>query len=90
MGVAANLTGTFENGTYSRWSLVSGPGSAAFANDLQPATSVTFNQAGSYLLRLSASNSYGKTSTTVNVIVQDMAYTLWAQNEFSQAEFGNL
>jgi hypothetical protein len=89
VGVASNLTGTLGNSLSSRWSLVSGPGSAAFANDSQPTTSVTFNQAGSYLLRLSASNAYGETSSTLTVIVQDMAYTLWAQNEFSPAELNN-
>ncbi len=89
VGVASNLTGTLGNSLTSRWSLVNGPGSADFANDSQPMTSVTFNQAGSYLLRLSASNAYGETSTTVNVIVQDMAYLTWAQNEFSPAELNN-
>jgi glucuronoarabinoxylan endo-1,4-beta-xylanase len=89
VGVPSNLTGTLSNSLSSRWSLVSGPGSATFADDSQPVTSVTFKEAGSYLLRLSASNAYGETSATVNVIVQDMAYTLWAQNEFSPTELNN-
>ncbi len=38
------------------WSLVSGPGTATFANPKSAATSVTFSAGGSYLLRLTASD----------------------------------
>ena len=65
----APLTGTATGATTSTWSLVSGLGTATFAASNNPATSVTFNQPGSYLLRITASNSSGETSRTLPVEV---------------------
>jgi RHS repeat-associated protein len=39
------------------WSQVSGPGTASFANSNSPTTTVTFDQSGIYVLRLSANDS---------------------------------
>ncbi|MEY3895206.1 MAG: glucuronoxylanase XynC, partial [Verrucomicrobiota bacterium] len=71
-GVAAALTGSTTNATNSLWSLVSGPGTATFGNPLQSATTVTFSHPGTYLLRLSAANTFGETSSTLVVGVQDL------------------
>ena len=38
------------------WSKVSGPGTATFSNNSSPTSQVTFSQAGTYILRLSASD----------------------------------
>ena len=51
------------------WSKVSGPGTAIFANAALAATTVTINQAGSYVLRLTASDSLLSTSSDVPVTV---------------------
>jgi beta-glucanase (GH16 family)/regulation of enolase protein 1 (concanavalin A-like superfamily) len=60
-GIAANLSGSAGNdiaGTLTTaWSKVSGPGTATFGNAASPATTVTFNQPGAYMLRLTATNS---------------------------------
>ncbi len=43
------------------WSKLSGPGNVVFSNLASPATSVTFDQPGNYVLRLTATNSSGQT-----------------------------
>jgi beta-glucanase (GH16 family)/regulation of enolase protein 1 (concanavalin A-like superfamily) len=43
------------------WTKVSGPGNAVFTNAASPATTVTFDQPGIYVLRLTATNSNGQT-----------------------------
>ena len=71
---AATLTGTVADdglpgGTLtSTWSQVSGPGVAAFADASAPSTTASFSAAGSYLLRLTASD--GELTSTDDVIVQ--------------------
>ncbi len=71
-GVAAALGGSTTNAASSLWSVVSGPGGASFGNAAQATTTVTFGQPGSYLLRLSAANAFGETSSTLTVSVQDL------------------
>ena len=71
-GIAAALGGSTTNATSSLWSFVSGPGSAIFDDPAQASTTVTFNQPGTYLLRLSAANTVGETSATLTVNVQDL------------------
>jgi hypothetical protein len=73
--VAAALTGTssddgLPNGSTltTIWSKVSGPGTATFGNANSANTTVTFSAAGSYVLRLSASDG----SATVH---QDLMVT---------------
>lgn len=51
------------------WSKVSGPGTAIFANAAVASTAVTINQAGSYLLRMTASDSLLSTSSDVTITV---------------------
>ena len=66
-GSPANLTGTASGATATTWSLVSGPGTATFADSSNPATTVTFSQPGSYTLRLLSSNANGTVSRTLAV-----------------------
>jgi autotransporter-associated beta strand protein len=66
-GTPATLTGNVAGATTIEWSLVSGPGTAAFADPNQAATTVTFSQAGTYLLRLTATNAHGTSSLTLGV-----------------------
>ena len=60
---AASLTGSVQDdglpsGTLtSTWSMVSGPGSVSFANAGLPVTTATFSAAGTYVLRLTASDT---------------------------------
>jgi YD repeat-containing protein len=53
----------------SRWSLVSGPGTAVFGNPRSAATQVTFDASGSYVLRLTANDTQlaGSDDVVVNV-----------------------
>ncbi len=52
------------------WSMVSGPGSATFANPADPATAASFSTPGTYLLRLTADDgetaTYDEVAATVN------------------------
>jgi beta-glucanase (GH16 family)/regulation of enolase protein 1 (concanavalin A-like superfamily) len=71
VGTAATLTGNTgaEAGPAPTvlWSKVSGPGSATFTNANASTTTVTFDQAGTYLLRLTATNSTAQTSAELTV-----------------------
>ena len=53
----------------SSWSKVSGPGTTTFANPLSPVTSVTFSVPGTYVLRLTASDSELTSSSDVTVVI---------------------
>jgi RHS repeat-associated protein len=53
----------------SLWSQVSGPGTATFASPNTPVTSVTFSEPGTYVLRLTASDSQLTSSSDVTVNV---------------------
>ncbi len=68
-GIAAALSGNVTSSTNSIWSLVSGPGNATFTDAANPATTVTFSAAGSYVLRLIATNASGETSADLNITV---------------------
>ncbi len=52
-----------------RWSQVSGPGQAAFADAAAASTSATFDAAGTYVLRLTATDTALASSDDVTVIV---------------------
>ena len=71
-GVAADLAGSATTATHTLWSLVSGPGTATFADAAQALTTVNFSLPGTYLLRLSGANSSGETSSTLAIEVQDL------------------
>jgi hypothetical protein len=73
---ALTLTGTISddglpNGTCTAaWSMVSGPGTVAFANPAAASTTATFSTAGTYMLQLTASDSVltGTSNVTVTVL----------------------
>ena len=65
----ANLVGSVTNATSSLWSLVSGPGTAVFADATSTTTTATFSAPGAYVLRLSASNALGESSRTIGITV---------------------
>jgi autotransporter-associated beta strand protein len=67
--LAAPLNGSVSRSTSSLWSLVSGPGLAAFGNENAPATTVVFSDPGNYVLRLTASNAVAQTSADLAVSV---------------------
>ena len=71
-GVAAPLAGNISAGSggtpVASWRLVSGPGSATFENSAQASTNVTFSRPGNYLLRLTATDPNGTTSTDLTVV----------------------
>jgi beta-glucanase (GH16 family)/regulation of enolase protein 1 (concanavalin A-like superfamily) len=72
-GIATDLTATAsaEAGPAPTvlWSKISGPGTATFANSTAAVTTVTFDQAGTYLLRLTATNPAAQTSADLSVTV---------------------
>ena len=82
-GIVANLSGSASNdlaGTLTTaWSKVSGPGTATFANAASPATTVTFNQPGAYVLRLTATNSAAQdfAEITVNAAANPNIFADW-------------
>jgi len=73
----ANLTGAVTDDgrpsppatTTARWSKVSGPGTATFANSGAAVTTVGFSQAGTYLLRLTANDGARTTYDDTTIIV---------------------
>jgi hypothetical protein len=56
-------------GTLTTWSMVSGPGTVTFADASAPSTSASFSTAGTYVLRLTASDSELSSFDDVQVIV---------------------
>jgi RHS repeat-associated protein len=53
----------------SNWSVVSGPGTVVFADGSSPTTSATFSVAGTYVLRLTGSDSDLSATSDVSIIV---------------------
>ncbi|MEQ1730333.1 MAG: hypothetical protein ABL982_18355, partial [Vicinamibacterales bacterium] len=53
----------------STWTQQSGPGTATFANPASPATTATFSVAGTYVLRLTASDTALSASADVTITV---------------------
>ena len=68
-GVPAALGGSVSAATGSVWACLSGPGEVTFSDATVPGTSAIFSQPGSYLLRLTASNSRAEVSRTFSVNV---------------------
>ncbi|HYF47819.1 MAG TPA: PKD domain-containing protein, partial [Planctomycetota bacterium] len=54
-----------------QWSKQSGPGTVTFANSAAAATTATFSQAGTYVLRLSASDGSLSSEDFTNVVVNN-------------------
>jgi len=76
----SNLTGNVGNANHgAQWSLISGPGDATFADTNSASTTVTFSSPGTYLLRLTATNSHGETSRSLSVTVSEPpnAFSTW-------------
>jgi autotransporter-associated beta strand protein len=71
-GLAASLSGGASGASASTWTKVSGPGTVTFGNASQAATTVTFSQRGSYVLKLTASNPSGETAATLAVTVNGL------------------
>ncbi len=67
--VAAVLSGSAANALGTAWTKVSGSGNTAFADAAQPATTVTFDASGEYVLRLSGSNAFGEVFSDLAVSV---------------------
>ena len=80
----ANLNGTASDDGLpnppgvltTTWSFVSGPGIAAFGNAAQLSTTASFSAPGTYILRLTASDSLLSSSADVTVTVQDAVIVL--------------
>lgn len=71
-GLAASLNGLVSDdttGVKSLWSQVSGPGTATFADASSPDTAVTFDVAGIYTLKLTATDAVTSTSDLMQVHV---------------------
>ena len=67
-GVTTILGGSAPNGT-ALWTKESGPGSVTFVDASNPATSAIFSLPGNYVLRLTANNAIGETTTTLAISV---------------------
>lgn len=95
-GVAVLLTGTVSDnggGTSTvTWTKVSGTGAVTFDNVQSASTNVTFSQAGSYVLRLSASNSVSETrdELTVNVSANQNVYADWINSAYPNVTDQNI
>ena len=82
-GIAASLGGSATNelsGTLTTtWSKVNGPGTATFGDATNPATTVTFNQRGAYVLRLMATNSVAQdlVEIAINVAANPNIFADW-------------
>jgi len=65
------LAGSVTNatGASAAWTAVSGPGQVTFENAGSPDTTARFSMAGTYVLRLTASNELGSATTDVTVMV---------------------
>jgi beta-glucanase (GH16 family) len=73
ISTAAPLAGRVDVGTgpaaTPQWTKIGGPGTAVFADAASPTTTVTFNQAGTYQLRLTATSSAGQVHQNIEVLV---------------------
>ena len=63
------------NPVTSQWTQVSGPGTASFTNAANPATTVGFSAAGTYVLRLTASDGDLTASDEATINVTDPVNT---------------
>ena len=76
LGAAVTLNGVVMDdglptgvGVVTSWTQASGPGTASFTDASKPATTVTFDQAGIYVLKLTADDSLLRSSDLVEVRV---------------------
>ncbi len=69
VGVAVNLNGNATGATTTQWALQSGPGLAVFGNASSANTTVSFTEAGTYVLRLTASNGVTQVYDEITIVV---------------------
>jgi hypothetical protein len=88
-GIPASLNGrVLDDGKggplTAHWSKISGPGKAVFANSNLVATTVTFDRAGAYVLRLSGSDTQAEMSSdlAINVSPNPNTYEDWVSQFF--------
>lgn len=67
--LSATVTPGSGGTTTSTWSMFSGPGTVAFADVASPSTTSTFSTDGTYVLRLSASDTLTTATADVTVVV---------------------
>ncbi len=77
VGTAVVLSGTVTDDglpgpTTASWSRVSGPNAVSFANANSASTTAQFSQAGTYVLRLTASDGQLSSSDQVTIVVNDV------------------
>ncbi|MDF7797967.1 sulfatase-like hydrolase/transferase [Pontiellaceae bacterium B1224] len=63
------------------WRLISGSGTASFSDQSLPVSSVNFNQAGTYQLRLEADDGEIKVYDEVSITVNAVTYAEWVSLE---------
>jgi RHS repeat-associated protein len=73
--VTLNGSATSNNPLTIAWTKVDGPGTVSFANPASPITTATMDRPGTYILRLSASDSILSASSDVTVFVGKLACT---------------
>ena len=76
-GSAVTLAGSVSDdglpsgaATTSTWTMISGPGVVTFGDASRPATTATFTVAGTYVLRLTATDSLLSSSDDVTIVVR--------------------
>jgi len=69
--VTLNGSATAEAGPAptALWTKVTGPGNVVFTNSSSPGTTITFDQAGGYVLRLTSTNTNGETHADLHTTV---------------------
>ena len=91
---SVNLNGTASDdglplgGTFTTsWSKVSGPGLATFTSLTNPVTTVTLNQPGTYVLRLTASDSELTSSSDVTITISANQAPIVSAGDSQQVTF---
>ena len=98
-GQTANLNGAalddglpFGGTLTTAWTKVSGPGAVTFNTPSQPVTTATFSAMGTYVLRLSVSDSQlsANDEVSVNVVRQFASYTYTLNADFDLGSYNNV
>jgi len=71
-----------------RWSVISGPGSVVFGNATAVNTTATFSSAGTYTLRLTATDSQLSASNNVVIVVSSTSTSNWKKNQAPAVDAG--
>jgi autotransporter-associated beta strand protein len=84
-GQFAAINGSTTGASSPQWTLLSGPGVAFFGNPALASTTVMFTEPGTYVIGLSAANTYGETRRTLTITATGTALTdmqVWRQQHF--------